>query len=89
MKVGIIGRTGAGKSSMMQCLLRSVDITEGEIWLDTYELTSLPLSQLRKIITLIAQDPIMMEGTLRENLDPFNKYSDQFIDEVIESCGLK
>jgi ABC-type multidrug transport system fused ATPase/permease subunit len=77
MKVGIVGRTGAGKSSILQALFRLCDLCEGEILIDGVHINSIGLHLLRKGIAYIPQLPFLMNGTIRENLDPFSEYSDE------------
>lgn len=69
-KIGIVGRTGAGKSSLAQVLARIVELEKGRILMDGKDISKIKLSELRKIITFIPQDPSMFTGTLRFNLDP-------------------
>ena len=76
MSVGIVGRTGAGKSSILQLLFRLVDPSEGRILIDGVDYKSVGLHLLRQNISFIPQSPFLMHGTVRENLDPFDEYSD-------------
>lgn len=71
MKVGIVGRTGAGKSSILQALFRLCDLSEGTMLIDDYDCGKLGLHTLRKNISFIPQTPFLLQGTIRENLDPF------------------
>jgi ATP-binding cassette subfamily C (CFTR/MRP) protein 1 len=64
-KVGVVGRTGAGKSTLISAILRMVESTSGAISLDDKNTRDIPLRDLRSSITLISQDPILMEGSLR------------------------
>ena len=75
-KIGIVGRTGAGKSTISLALSRIVEIFKGQILIDGIDITKIPLDELRDRITLIPQDPTLFTGTLRFNLDPENKFSD-------------
>jgi ABC-type multidrug transport system fused ATPase/permease subunit len=79
MKVGIVGRTGAGKSSILQILFRLVDPVEGKVEIDGVDIKDMGLHMLRKNIAYIPQTPFLMQGTVRENLDPFEKFSDDEI----------
>ncbi|CAF4087720.1 unnamed protein product [Rotaria magnacalcarata] len=90
-KIGIIGRTGAGKSSLFQGLFRLVDRSciEGEIIIDGIDISRIPLSHLRSRLSVIPQQPILFVGTLRYNLDPFNQYSDEQCWEALEAVQLK
>ncbi|EEA07368.1 ABC transporter family protein [Cryptosporidium muris RN66] len=76
VKVGICGRTGSGKSSLLSVLLRLYDIQNGEILIDGINILDIDLRVLRSAITIIPQEPNIMTGSLRYNVDPFNEYSD-------------
>ncbi|XP_060620764.2 ATP-binding cassette sub-family C member 3 isoform X1 [Anolis sagrei] len=88
-KVGIVGRTGAGKSSMTLCLFRILEAVEGEIKIDGLRIADIGLHDLRSKLTIIPQDPVLFSGTLRMNLDPFNKYSEDEIWQALELSHLK
>jgi ABC-type multidrug transport system fused ATPase/permease subunit len=77
-KVGIVGRTGAGKSTILTALLRIVEHDSGSIWVDGLNISDLGLEDLRSRIAVIPQEPILFSGTLRFNLDPFSNYSGTF-----------
>lgn len=76
-KVGLVGRTGSGKSTMALSLLRFTDPTSGRIMIDGIDITTIGLQDLRSRLTLIAQESVLFSGTIRSNLDPFNEHSDQ------------
>ncbi|XP_066469734.1 ATP-binding cassette sub-family C member 3 isoform X2 [Tiliqua scincoides] len=88
-KIGIVGRTGAGKSSMTLCLFRILEAAEGEIRIDGQRISELGLHDLRSKLTIIPQDPVLFSGTLRMNLDPFNKYSEEETWKALELSHLK
>ncbi|XP_046653460.1 multidrug resistance-associated protein 1-like isoform X4 [Daphnia pulicaria] len=88
-KVGIVGRTGAGKSSLTLALFRIIEAASGKITIDGLDIADLGLHALRSRLTIIPQDPVLFSGTLRMNLDPFNSYSDDDIWTALEHAHLK
>lgn len=87
-KVGIVGRTGAGKSSLINALFRLATI-EGEIIIDGRETSQLGLHELRSQLSIIPQEPVLFSGTMRHNLDPFDEYPDQVLWRALEEVELK
>ena len=88
-KIGIIGRTGAGKSSMTLALFRIIEASEGTITIDNVNINHMGLGHLRSKLTIIPQDPVMFSGTLRSNIDPFENHSDEEIWQVLHLSHLK
>ncbi|XP_070635819.1 ATP-binding cassette sub-family C member 6 isoform X1 [Bos indicus] len=88
-KVGIVGRTGAGKSSLAGGLLRLVEAAEGGIWIDGVPIAQVGLHTLRSRVTIIPQDPILFPGSLRMNLDMLQEHTDEAIWEVLETVQLR
>lgn len=87
-KVGVVGRTGAGKSSLISALFRLAPI-EGHIYIDDVETGEIALKALRSKISIIPQEPVLFSATLRYNLDPFDKYTDAEIWTALEQVELK
>ncbi|XP_016987827.1 multidrug resistance-associated protein 1 isoform X8 [Drosophila rhopaloa] len=88
-KVGIVGRTGAGKSSLTLALFRIIEAAGGRISIDGVDIASMGLHMLRSRLTIIPQDPVLFSGSLRVNLDPFEIKTDDEIWKALELSHLK
>ncbi|KAJ0419789.1 P-loop containing nucleoside triphosphate hydrolase protein [Aspergillus carlsbadensis] len=87
-RVGVVGRTGAGKSSLAMALLRCLDIRSGSIHIDGIDVSSVKLHDLRSRVGMISQDPIVFTGTVREVLDPFSQHDDSELIDALEKVAL-
>ncbi|KAG0270358.1 hypothetical protein DFQ27_008373 [Actinomortierella ambigua] len=88
-KIGVVGRTGAGKSSLIQAFFRLVELDEGQIFIDGIETGALGTADLRSRIAIIPQDPVLFQGTFRYNLDPLGRYTDDELWRALETSDLK
>ncbi|MBY0415462.1 MAG: ATP-binding cassette domain-containing protein, partial [Bdellovibrionales bacterium] len=88
-QVGIVGRTGAGKTTLFQILYRFINLHKGQIEIDGVDIASVDLETLRSRLAIIPQDPTLFMGTLRSNLDPYSRKTDDEIWKVLRATGLE
>ena len=86
--LGIVGRTGSGKSTISLCLFRILEAFSGKIYIDGVDISKVGLKKLRESLTIIPQDSTLMDGTLRYNIDPVGNYTDKEITEVMKKIGF-
>lgn len=87
-KIGVVGRTGSGKSTLIQALFRVVEPSGGRILIDGVDISTIGLQDLRSRLAIIPQDPTLFQGTVRTNLDPLGEHNDHQIWEVLKKCHL-
>ncbi|KAF7919657.1 hypothetical protein EAE99_008509 [Botrytis elliptica] len=88
-KIGICGKSGSGKSSLILTLFRMLDLSHGSIFIDNIDITRLPREQIRLCLSAIPQEPFFLKGTLRDNLDPHGVSEDCFLIKALEMVSLK
>ncbi|CAK7345831.1 unnamed protein product [Dovyalis caffra] len=87
-KIGIVGRTGSGKSTLIQALFRLVDSSQGQILIDGLDISTIGLRDLRSKLSIIPQDPTLFQGTIRSNVDPVEQHNDFEVWEILRKCHL-
>lgn len=87
-RVGVVGRTGAGKSSLTLALFRFLEARQGQIFIDGLDVSKIKLHDLRSRLAIIPQDPVLFSGTVRTNLDPFDEYTDAELNDALARVHL-
>ena len=89
MKVSVVGQIQSGKSTLAVALSRLVELHAGSILIDGIDISEMDLNDLRRNITFISQDAILFSGTVRDNIDPCNKHSDDELESMLLKVGLQ
>lgn len=87
-RIGVVGRTGCGKSTLTLALFRFLEARSGSIRIDDFDIASVKLNDLRSRLAIIPQDPVLFSGSLRTNLDPFNEHSDEMVLDALRRVYL-
>jgi ABC-type multidrug transport system fused ATPase/permease subunit len=88
-RIGIVGRTGSGKTSFLNSIFRLMELSKGKIEIDGLNTRQLDLKKLREALCIIPQEPVLFKGTFRTNLDPFNEYTDEELWLALELSHMK
>eukprot|EP01034_Spumella_vulgaris_P036893 gene36893-45511_t len=88
-KVGIVGRTGSGKSSLSMRLFRIAELAQGTVCIDGVDVSTLPLSVLRSAMQIIPQSPVLFKGSVRAYLDPLSQFSDETVWRAIDKAQIR
>jgi ABC-type multidrug transport system fused ATPase/permease subunit len=88
-RIGIVGRTGSGKTSLLNSIFRLMEVLKGSIEIDGLDVRQLPLKELREGLCIIPQEPVLFKGNFRTNLDPFNEYTEEELWDALEKSHMK